>query len=140
MGTYNVMKGRRCQGETAPLRARELRPRREGLAEPRLLLSHDDRLRCVAWRVQGTILIHRTRYLLIKYTYSIPSESTWFNVTVSTILPAFLIWLTPGATWFHHELIPAPHEQATVIDARTRMAIWQLGNCTSGVKRFLSPC
>jgi hypothetical protein len=56
-----------------------------------------------------------------------------FNVTVSTILPAFLIWLTPGATWFHHELIPAPHEPVAIIDARTRMAIWQLGNCMSGV-------
>lgn len=62
------------------------------------------------------------------------------NLTVSTILPAFLIWLTPGAAWFHHELIPAPHEPAAIIDPRTRMAIWQLGNCTSGVKRFLSPC
>ncbi|KAH9981835.1 hypothetical protein BJV74DRAFT_853170 [Russula compacta] len=48
---------------------------------------------------------------------------------VSTILPAILIWFTPGAAWFHHELIPAPQESFTSIDARTHMAIWQLGNC-----------
>ncbi|KAI9508674.1 hypothetical protein F5148DRAFT_1194061 [Russula earlei] len=46
-----------------------------------------------------------------------------------TILPAILIWFTPGAAWFHHELIPAPHEHVASIDARTLMAVWQLGNC-----------
>ncbi|KAN0124555.1 hypothetical protein V8E53_015821 [Lactarius tabidus] len=48
---------------------------------------------------------------------------------VSTILPAVLIWTTPGAAWFHHELIPAPGESPNSLEARTRMAIWQLGNC-----------
>ncbi|KAI0291757.1 hypothetical protein BC826DRAFT_1021961 [Russula brevipes] len=48
---------------------------------------------------------------------------------VSTVLPAILIWLRPGAAWFHHELIPSPHESLATVDARTRMAIWQLGNC-----------
>ncbi|KAH9998328.1 hypothetical protein BJV77DRAFT_981308 [Russula vinacea] len=48
---------------------------------------------------------------------------------VSTILPAILIWYTPGAAWFHHELIPAQHASSAGIDPRTRMAIWQLGNC-----------
>jgi hypothetical protein len=48
---------------------------------------------------------------------------------VSTILPAILIWFTPGAAWFHHELIPTAHESFASIDPRTRMAIWQLGNC-----------
>ncbi|KAI0306898.1 hypothetical protein B0F90DRAFT_1622018 [Multifurca ochricompacta] len=48
----------------------------------------------------------------------------------STILPAILIWFAPGAAWFHHELIPAPpQEQVSSLDGRTRMAIWQLGNC-----------
>ncbi|KAF8270974.1 hypothetical protein EI94DRAFT_1569512 [Lactarius quietus] len=47
----------------------------------------------------------------------------------STILPAVLIWFTPGAAWFHHELIPAPGESPDSLEARTRMAIWQLGNC-----------
>ncbi|KAH9030140.1 hypothetical protein EDB85DRAFT_1866693 [Lactarius pseudohatsudake] len=47
----------------------------------------------------------------------------------STILPAVLIWSTPGAAWFHHELIPAPGESPHILEARTRMAIWQLGNC-----------
>ncbi|KAH9981410.1 hypothetical protein BGW80DRAFT_1162386 [Lactifluus volemus] len=48
----------------------------------------------------------------------------------STILPALLIWFTPGASWFHHELIPAPPQEPVVsLEARTRMAIWQLGNC-----------
>ncbi|KAI0282387.1 hypothetical protein BGY98DRAFT_1094421 [Russula aff. rugulosa BPL654] len=47
----------------------------------------------------------------------------------TTILPAFLIWFTPGAAWFHHGLIPDPHGSFASVDARTRMAIWQLGNC-----------
>ncbi|KAI0248666.1 hypothetical protein BJV78DRAFT_1233475 [Lactifluus subvellereus] len=47
----------------------------------------------------------------------------------STILPAILIWFTPGAAWFHHELIPAPQDPSIGLEARTRMAIWQLGNC-----------
>jgi len=48
---------------------------------------------------------------------------------ITTILPAVLIWLKPGAAWFHHALIPAPYEPVANVDARTRMAIWQLGNC-----------
>ncbi|KAH9960466.1 hypothetical protein BC827DRAFT_1342976 [Russula dissimulans] len=48
---------------------------------------------------------------------------------IITILPVILIWLKPGAAWFHHELIPAPYEPVASVDARTYMAIWQLGNC-----------
>ncbi|KAI0265099.1 hypothetical protein BC834DRAFT_924374 [Gloeopeniophorella convolvens] len=47
----------------------------------------------------------------------------------STILPAILIWFAPGAAWFHHGLIPAPHESPPALDDRTQMAVWQLGNC-----------
>jgi len=49
----------------------------------------------------------------------------------STILPSVLAWFFPGAEWFHHGLIPsaAPSPPAGFLDARTRMAIWQLGNC-----------
>ena len=46
----------------------------------------------------------------------------------STIAPAFLAWFFPGASWFHHELIPFAPPLAQ-LDARTTMAIWQLGNC-----------
>ena len=46
----------------------------------------------------------------------------------STILPSVLAWFFPGAAWFHHELIPSA-APAAPLDARTRMAIWQLGNC-----------
>jgi hypothetical protein len=63
------------------------------------------------------------------HIYYSPLLLTRFNVVVTTILPAFLIWFTPGAAWFHHGLIPDPHESFASIDARTRMAIWQLGNC-----------
>ena len=56
-------------------------------------------------------------------------DRTQSNVVVTTILPAFLIWFTPGAAWFHHGLIPDPHESFSSVDARTRMAVWQLGNC-----------
>jgi hypothetical protein len=52
------------------------------------------------------------------------------NVVAITILPAILIWFTPGTAWFHHELIPDQHGSFAGVDTRTRMAIWQLGNCT----------
>ncbi len=52
-------------------------------------------------------------------------------MVVTTILPVILIWFTPGAAWFHHELIPDsdPHRLYASVDDRTRLAIWQLGNC-----------
>ncbi|GJJ13873.1 hypothetical protein Clacol_008130 [Clathrus columnatus] len=46
----------------------------------------------------------------------------------STISPAFLAWIFPGPLWFHSELIPLPNA-LTSLDERTKMAIWQLGNC-----------
>ncbi|KAF7972579.1 hypothetical protein HWV62_17714 [Athelia sp. TMB] len=49
----------------------------------------------------------------------------------STISPALLAWLYPGAEWFHNELIPskAPALPSGFLEPRTSMAIWQLGNC-----------
>ncbi|KAI0935671.1 hypothetical protein AcV5_004025 [Taiwanofungus camphoratus] len=47
----------------------------------------------------------------------------------STILPAILAWFFPGAAWFHHELIPDATPTPAALDARTVMAVWQLGNC-----------
>jgi len=46
----------------------------------------------------------------------------------STILPAPLTWFFPGAGWFHSELIPGA-AGASVLDDRTKMAIFQLANC-----------
>ncbi|KAF8525142.1 hypothetical protein BU17DRAFT_84067 [Hysterangium stoloniferum] len=48
---------------------------------------------------------------------------------ISTISPAILAWIFPGATWFHSELIPTQSTSSTLLDARTTMAIWQLANC-----------
>ncbi|KAJ3754671.1 hypothetical protein EV360DRAFT_51180 [Lentinula raphanica] len=50
---------------------------------------------------------------------------------VSTISPALLIWLWPGASWFHHQLVPAfePSPPLNHLDPRTALAVWQLGNC-----------
>ncbi|KAF5336818.1 hypothetical protein D9757_014653 [Collybiopsis confluens] len=48
---------------------------------------------------------------------------------VSTISPALMIWLWPGASWFHHQLVPAPDPSPIGLDARTVLAVWQLGNC-----------
>ncbi|KAG1809935.1 uncharacterized protein HD556DRAFT_1316715 [Suillus plorans] len=48
---------------------------------------------------------------------------------VSTVSPAILAWFFPGASWFHHELIPTTTAASGPLDARTTMAIWQLGNC-----------
>ncbi|KAF8139792.1 hypothetical protein EV363DRAFT_1444287 [Boletus edulis] len=47
---------------------------------------------------------------------------------LSTISPAFLAWFFPGAAWFHNQLIPT-EAPSKALDARTTMAIWQLGNC-----------
>jgi len=47
---------------------------------------------------------------------------------LSTISPAFLAWFFPGPEWFHAQLIPASTSPG-VLDARTTMAVWQLGNC-----------
>ncbi|KLO11304.1 hypothetical protein SCHPADRAFT_877189 [Schizopora paradoxa] len=50
---------------------------------------------------------------------------------ISTISPAILAWVFPGAAWFHHQLIPSsePVPDISSLDGRTKMAIWQLGNC-----------
>ncbi|KAI0689687.1 hypothetical protein C8T65DRAFT_700192 [Cerioporus squamosus] len=48
---------------------------------------------------------------------------------ISTVMPAIMAWWQPGAAWFHHELIPDGTAPAVSLDARTTMAIWQLGNC-----------
>jgi len=46
------------------------------------------------------------------------------------VLPAFMIWVLPGAAWFHEGLVPSigavPY--LDVLDDRTKMALWQLGN------------
>lgn len=47
---------------------------------------------------------------------------------ISTIIPAFIIWLYPGAAWFHGELVPGP-KASTSLDPRSLMAIWQLSSC-----------
>ncbi|KAN0101026.1 hypothetical protein V8E55_001010 [Tylopilus felleus] len=47
---------------------------------------------------------------------------------LSTVSPAFLAWFFPGAEWFHAQLIPESTPSGPQ-DARTTMAIWQLGNC-----------
>lgn len=91
-------------------------------------LLHHVRFSCIAWSVQSALPLHRAKYHLTIYYYP-PLLLTRFNVVVITILPAFLIWFTPGAAWFHHGLIPDPYGSFASVDARTRMAIWQLGNC-----------
>ncbi|KAK7468438.1 hypothetical protein VKT23_002951 [Stygiomarasmius scandens] len=48
---------------------------------------------------------------------------------VSTISPALLIWFWPGARWFHHELVPSAVPSSGPLDARTTLAVWQLGGC-----------
>jgi len=42
-----------------------------------------------------------------------------------------MIWLWPGASWFHHQLIPSsePSQPSGSLDSRTILAVWQLGNC-----------
>jgi len=49
---------------------------------------------------------------------------------MSTITPAVMVWLFPGASWFHHQLIPSSiPPPTTALEPRTLMAVWQLTNC-----------
>ncbi|TFL06271.1 hypothetical protein BDV98DRAFT_559137 [Pterulicium gracile] len=53
---------------------------------------------------------------------------------ISTLTPFLFIHLYPGgAAWFHSELIPpvggVGSSKLALLDSRTEMAIWQLGNC-----------
>ncbi|KAF8167885.1 hypothetical protein B0H34DRAFT_35872 [Crassisporium funariophilum] len=49
---------------------------------------------------------------------------------MSTIAPVLMVWVTPGASWFHHQLIPSAQSTPTTsLDPRTLMAVWQLTNC-----------
>ncbi|KAJ4465061.1 hypothetical protein J3R30DRAFT_3624184 [Lentinula aciculospora] len=61
---------------------------------------------------------------------------------VSAIIPAPMIWLWPGATWFRDEQIPHsdfPFLSSTEsLDPRTAIASWHLGNCYMLVGLILS--
>ncbi|KAF4623231.1 hypothetical protein D9613_001996 [Agrocybe pediades] len=49
---------------------------------------------------------------------------------ISTITPFVMVWVSPGSTWFHHQLIPSSGPVPTsALEPRTLMAIWQLANC-----------
>ncbi|KAF9058706.1 hypothetical protein BDP27DRAFT_1432393 [Rhodocollybia butyracea] len=50
---------------------------------------------------------------------------------ISAILPAPMIWLWPGAAWFHYEQIPTSSNSSSPapLDPRTLLALSQLGNC-----------
>lgn len=72
---------------------------------------------------------------LITYS-SCDTISELFHVSrrpVSTTIPVLMIYIFPGATWFHHQLVPssAPAPPSGFLDSRTEMAIGQLGNCSS---------
>ncbi|KAF9535799.1 hypothetical protein CPB83DRAFT_842359 [Crepidotus variabilis] len=46
------------------------------------------------------------------------------------LLSVIAIWIWPGASWFHHELVPAPTRTPIAeLDTRTHMAMLQLSNC-----------
>ncbi|KIK53040.1 hypothetical protein GYMLUDRAFT_233079 [Collybiopsis luxurians FD-317 M1] len=49
----------------------------------------------------------------------------------SAILPAPMIWIWPGAAWFHSEQIPSlgPFSPSITLDPRTTLALSHLGNC-----------
>ncbi|PIL30730.1 hypothetical protein GSI_06898 [Ganoderma sinense ZZ0214-1] len=51
-------------------------------------------------------------------------------------MPAIMAWLSPGAAWFHNQLIPdGTPVPAALSDPRTTMAIWQLGNLSQVYSR-----
>ena len=52
-------------------------------------------------------------------------------LTVSTMIaPVIMVWLFPGASWFHHQLIPSAIPVPTAsLEPRTLMLLRQLTNC-----------
>ncbi|KAJ7293923.1 hypothetical protein C8J57DRAFT_1553534 [Mycena rebaudengoi] len=49
---------------------------------------------------------------------------------MSTMIPALMSWVFPGSAWFHHQLIPSALPAPTkILEPRTEMMVWQLGNC-----------
>lgn len=47
-----------------------------------------------------------------------------------TIAGAFAAWFSPGAAWFHHQLVPSLEPAPVALsNPRDKMAIWQLANC-----------
>ncbi|KAJ7451153.1 hypothetical protein FB451DRAFT_1284865 [Mycena latifolia] len=49
---------------------------------------------------------------------------------ISTMFPALMAWIFPGAEWFHHQLIPSSTPvPSSPLEPRTLMMVWQLGNC-----------
>ncbi|KAJ3762010.1 hypothetical protein EV360DRAFT_36622 [Lentinula raphanica] len=69
----------------------------------------------------------------------LPGFYQWLFVyfePISAMIAAPMIWIYPGTTWFHHEQIPgvnlpgmASSVSSEVLDPRTVVALWQLGNC-----------
>jgi len=49
---------------------------------------------------------------------------------ITTIFPALMAWIFPGAQWFYNELIPSSNSSPHVLfTPRSSMAISQLANC-----------
>lgn len=62
--------------------------------------------------------------------YLSASAHTFTPCTVSTLTPAVMVWVFPGASWFYHQLIPsAVPVPSQTLDPKTHMAVWQLVNC-----------
>lgn len=98
--------------------------------ERHVFQNHVDegRLPSPPWILQAALSPLRTQCVASSMSvYSFANK----NFAVSTISPAILAWVFPGAAWFHHQLIPSsePVPDISSLDGRTKMAIWQLGNC-----------
>ncbi|KAF9512757.1 hypothetical protein BS47DRAFT_1344997 [Hydnum rufescens UP504] len=53
-----------------------------------------------------------------------------YTEPLSTLTGAFAAWFFPGATWFHHQLVPSFDPVPVALNnVRDKMAIWQLANC-----------
>lgn len=49
----------------------------------------------------------------------------------SSIFPAIFVWIYPGGSWFHDQLVPLPSSPSFSgeMSLATSMAVWQLVNC-----------
>ena len=58
----------------------------------------------------------------------------------AVLMSVLMIWIYPGASWFHQQLVPSIPSTNVNLETRTLMAIWQLSNCTLKFTLFFDTC
>jgi len=99
---------------------------------------NNDRLPSHAWLLQGSVVVYWTKWAWV--ICKVVSNVYPSILSVTTMFPALMAWVYPGAQWFYDELIPSP--PSAVFPPRSSMAISQLANCSfsGGLTEFYLTC